>query len=40
MRQTRHRVTEVAQALSRFIKADLADDRSLEMIGQEFPGIS
>ena len=40
MRQTRYRVTDVAKALSRLIKADLSEPVSLEIIGREFPGIS
>jgi hypothetical protein len=40
MGQTQHRATEVAETLSRFIKADLAEDLSLAMINREFPGIS
>jgi hypothetical protein len=38
--QTQHRATEAAETLSRFIKADLAEDLSLAMINREFPGIS
>ena len=40
MGQAQHRATEVAETLSRFIKADLAEDLSLAMINREFPGIS
>jgi hypothetical protein len=40
MRQTRYRVTEVARALNRFIKADLSESLSLEIIGRRFPDIS
>jgi hypothetical protein len=40
MRQSQHRATEVAKTLSRFIRADLADDLSLAMINREFPGMS
>ena len=40
MRQSRHRATEVAKTLSRFIKADLAEDLSLAMIKRKFPGLS
>ena len=40
MGQKHYRVTEVARTLARFIKADLSEDVSLAMIGQEFPGIS
>ena len=40
MGQTQHRATEVAKTLSRFIKADLAEDLSLAMINRKFPGIS
>jgi hypothetical protein len=40
MGQTQHRATEVAETLSRFIKADLAEDLSLAMINRKFPGIS
>ena len=40
MGQTHYRATEVAETLSRFIKADLAEDLSLAMINREFPGIS
>ena len=40
MRQSQHRATEVAKTLSRFIKADLAEDLSLAMIKRKFPGMS
>jgi hypothetical protein len=40
MGQTHYRATEVAETLSRFIKADLAEDLSLAMIHRKFPGIS
>jgi len=40
MRQSQHRATEVAKTLSRFIKADLAEDLSLAMINRKFPGLS
>jgi hypothetical protein len=40
MRQSQHRATEVAKTLSRFIRADLAEDLSLAMIKRKFPGMS
>jgi hypothetical protein len=40
MGPTQHRATEVAKTLSRFIKADLAEDLSLAMINRKFPGMS
>ena len=40
MGPTQHRATEVAKTLSRFIKADLAEDLSLTMINRKFPGMS
>jgi hypothetical protein len=40
MGQNQHRATEVAKILSRFIKADLAEDLSLAMIKRKFPGMS
>jgi hypothetical protein len=40
MGQTHHRASEVAETLSRFIKADLAEDLSLAMIRRKFPGLS
>ena len=40
MGQTHYRAIEVAEALSKFIKADLADDLSLAMIRRKFPGLS
>jgi hypothetical protein len=40
MGRTQHRATEVAKTLSRFIKADLAEDLSLAMINRKFPGMS
>ena len=40
MGQNPYSVSEVAKVLHRFIKADLSEDLSLTMIGQEFPGIS
>lgn len=40
MGQTRCRATQVAMTLSRFIRANLADDLSLEIIGRKFPGIT
>ena len=40
MGQAHYRATEVAETLSRFIKADLAEDLSLAMIHREFPGLS
>jgi hypothetical protein len=40
MGQTHHRATEVAETLSRFIKADLAEDLSLAMIRRKFPGLT
>ena len=40
MGQTYYRATEVAETLSKFIKADLAEDLSLAMIRRKFPGLS
>lgn len=40
MGRTRYRVTDVAETLGHYIKADLAEDLSLAMIGRQFPGIS
>jgi hypothetical protein len=40
MGQTHYRLTDVAKTLSRFLKADLAEDLTLEIIGREFPGLS
>lgn len=40
MGQTHYRAIEVAETLSRFIKADLADDLSLAMLHRKFPGLS
>jgi hypothetical protein len=40
MANTHYRATEVAETLSRFIKADLAEDLSLAMIRRKFPGLS
>ena len=40
MGRTHYRATEVAETLSRFIKADLAEDLSLAMIRRKFPGLS
>ena len=40
MGQAHCRSTEVAKTLSRFIKADLAEDLSLAMINRKFPGMS
>ena len=40
MGQKQYRVTEVAEMLGRFIKADLDEGLSRIMIGQQFPGIS
>jgi hypothetical protein len=40
MARTRCRATEVAKTLSRFIRADLADDLSLEIIGRKFLGLT
>jgi hypothetical protein len=40
MGQSQHRATEVAETLSRFIKADLAENLSLAMLHRKFPGIS
>ena len=40
MGQTQYRSTEVAKTLSRFIKADLADDLALALINNKFPGMS
>lgn len=40
MGQAHYRATEVAETLSRFIKADLAEDLSLAMIHRKFPGLS
>jgi len=39
MGQPQHRVTEVAKTLSRYIKANLAEDLLLEIIGGDFPGV-
>jgi hypothetical protein len=40
MRQTQYRATEVAQTLGRYIKADLAEGLSLDLINRYFPGIT
>src|ERR1700730_5789713 len=40
MGQAQYRSTEVAKTLSRFIKADLADDLALALINNKFPGMS
>ncbi len=40
MGQARHRATEVAKTLSRFIKADLAEGLSLALIDRKFPGMT
>ncbi len=40
MGQARHRATEVAKTLSRFIKADLAEGLSLALIHRKFPGMT
>jgi len=40
MGQTHYRATEVAKTLSKFIKADLAEDLALAMIHRKFPGLS
>ncbi len=40
MGQKQYSVREVAKVLHRFIKADLSEDLSLTIIGQEFPDIS
>ena len=40
MGPTQHRATEVAKTLSRFIKADLAEDLSLALVNRKFPGMS
>jgi len=40
MGQTQHRATEVAQTLGRYIKADLAEGLSLDLINRSFPGIT
>ena len=40
MGQTQYRSIEVAQTLSRFIRADLADDLALALINSKFPGMS
>lgn len=40
MGQSQHRATEVAETLSSFIKADLAEDLSLAMLHRKFPGLS
>ena len=40
MSQTQYRATEVAKMLSRLIKADLAEDLSLDLINRKFPGLS
>ena len=40
MRQTQHRATEVAQTLGRYIKADLAEGLSLDLINRNFPGMT
>ena len=35
-----HRATEVAKALGRYIKADLAEGLSLDLINRNFPGMT
>ena len=40
MGQTQYRATEVAQTLGRYIKADLAEGLSLDLINRNFPGIT
>jgi hypothetical protein len=40
MGHTHYRATEVAETLSKFIKADLAEDLSLAIIDRKFPGLS
>ena len=40
MGQTQHRATEVAQTLGRYIKADLAEGLSLDLINRNFPGMT
>ena len=40
MRQTQYRATEVAQTLGRYIKADLAEGLSLDLINRNFPGMT
>jgi hypothetical protein len=40
MGQTQYRATEVAKALGRYIKADLAEGLSLDLINRNFPGIT
>ena len=40
MGQTQYRATEVAKTLGRYIKADLSDDLSLDLINRNFPGMT
>jgi hypothetical protein len=40
MGQTQHRATEVAKTLGRYIKADLAEGLSLDLINRNFPGMT
>ena len=40
MGQTQYRATEVAKALGRYIKADLAEGLSLDLINRNFPGMT
>lgn len=40
MGHTQHRATEVAKALGRFIKADLAEGLSLALLHRKFPGMT
>lgn len=39
MGETQYRATEVAKALSRYIKADLPEELLLAMINRKFPGL-
>ena len=40
MGQTQYRATEVAKTLGRYIKADLAEGLSLDLINRNFPGMT
>ena len=40
MGQTQYRATEVAKTLGRYIKADLAEGLSLDLINRKFPGMT
>ena len=40
MGQTQYRATDVAKALGRYIKADLAEGLSLDLINRNFPGMT